>query len=98
MDIKARKQELIASGMRPSVAAAQVHRELTDAVTARADLFRAAQEGITVGTRVWTDGGHLGWITAIHDDATATVQLDRSLEGGSQRYATEPIRLLLPTT
>lgn len=97
MDIKTRSQELIAGGMRPSVAAAQVHRELTDAVTARADLFRAEQEGTTVGTQVWTESGHLGRISAIHEDATATVRLDQRYEATGQREVREPIRLLLPT-
>lgn len=97
MDIKARYRELIAEGMRPTLASQQVHRELLDAVTAREDLGRAASEGITIGTRVWTDGGHLGAIITIHDNGTATVRLDQRLEAGSQRYVTEPIRLLIPT-
>lgn len=71
--------------------------EIQAQATTRDDLHRAEQDGITVGTRVWTDGGHEGRISAIHADATATVELDQRYQAGGQTEVREPIRLLLPT-
>lgn len=98
MDITARYQELTAAGMRPPEAYAQVDRETYALAAAREDLHRAEAEGITVGREVYTEGGHIGRITEIHEDATATVRLDpRYQVSGGQREVREPIRLLIPS-